>query len=59
MDNMGSIVQAITEAELRSQVRILIGGAPVSAGYAEKIGADGYAEDAAGAVEEAHRLIKA
>ena len=59
MDNMGSIIQAIVEAELRSEVRILIGGAPVSAGYAEKIGADGYAEDAAGAVEEAHRLINA
>ncbi|NQW18633.1 MAG: corrinoid protein [Chloroflexi bacterium] len=58
MDNMGSIIKAISEAELRGEVQVMIGGAPVSAAFAEKIGADGYAEDAATAVELAHRLIK-
>jgi 5-methyltetrahydrofolate--homocysteine methyltransferase len=42
---------------LRSSVKIMVGGAPVDTHFAEKIGADGYAKDAAGAVQLARRLV--
>jgi 5-methyltetrahydrofolate--homocysteine methyltransferase len=47
---MRTVVQKVKEAGL-DQVKICVGGAPVSAEYAQKIGADGYAADAASAVE--------
>ena len=46
MPSMESTVKAIEAAGLRDQVKIIIGGAPVTAEYAQKIGADGYAPDA-------------
>jgi corrinoid protein of di/trimethylamine methyltransferase len=51
------VVQAIEEAGLREKVKIMIGGAPVTRAWAEQIGADGYAENASAAVEEANRLM--
>ena len=54
MTNMQLAIEAITEAGLRDQVRIIIGGAPITKSYADEIGADGYAEDASSAV----RLVK-
>lgn len=53
------LVKAIEEAGLRGQVKIMVGGAPVTASYANEIGADGYAEDAISAVDIAFRLIDA
>jgi 5-methyltetrahydrofolate--homocysteine methyltransferase len=53
------LVKAIEEAGLREQVKIMVGGAPVTASYANEIGADGYAEDAISAVDIAFRLIDA
>jgi 5-methyltetrahydrofolate--homocysteine methyltransferase len=53
------LVKAIEEAGIREQVKIMVGGAPVTASYAEEIGADGYAEDAISAVDMAFRLIDA
>jgi corrinoid protein of di/trimethylamine methyltransferase len=53
------LIEALQEAGLRDQVKVLVGGAPVTEGWAEKIGADGYAEDAIGAVTEAQRLVGA
>lgn len=53
------LIKAIKEAGLREQVKIMIGGAPVTASYANEIGADGYAEDAISAVDLAFRLIDA
>ncbi len=50
------IIEALEEAGLRDQVKVLIGGAPVTETWAEQIGADGYAEDAISAVAEAKRL---
>lgn len=44
-------------APYRSQIRIFIGGAPVSQEFADEIGADGYATDAGNAVEKANELI--
>lgn len=53
------LIEAIEKAGLRSQVKVLVGGAPVTASYAKEIGADGYAEDAISAVDMAFRLIDA
>jgi 5-methyltetrahydrofolate--homocysteine methyltransferase len=54
MTNMRSTIAAIEAAGLRDQVRIVVGGAPITKSYADEIGADGYAEDASGAV----RMVK-
>jgi corrinoid protein of di/trimethylamine methyltransferase len=49
MPAMKSTVAALEAAGVRDQVKVLVGGAPVSRSYAEEIGADGYSETAAGA----------
>ena len=46
-------------AGLRDRLKIMVGGAPVTASYAQEIGADGYAEDAISAVDLAFRLVDA
>jgi corrinoid protein of di/trimethylamine methyltransferase len=51
------IIDALSAAGVRDQVKVLVGGAPVTRGWAEEIGADGYAEDAIEAVQLATRLI--
>jgi corrinoid protein of di/trimethylamine methyltransferase len=53
------VIDALKEAGLRAQVKVMIGGAPVTANWAEKIGADGYAEDAISAVALAKKLVGA
>ena len=53
------IIQELTEAGLRSKVKVMVGGAPVTRSWAEEIGADGYAEDALGAVQLARKLSEA
>ena len=53
------LVEALEAAGLRDQVKVLVGGAPVTANFAQEIGADGYAEDAISAVDMAYRLIDA
>ncbi len=53
------LIQALEEAGVRDQVKVMIGGAPVTEEYAKKIGADGYAEDAISAVNIAFRLVDA
>lgn len=53
------IIQELTEAGLRNQVKVMVGGAPVTRSWAEEIGADGYAEDALGAVQLARKLSEA
>jgi len=57
MPAMESTIQAIKEAGLRDRVKIIIGGAPVTAEYARQIGADGYAADASQAAALARGLI--
>jgi methanogenic corrinoid protein MtbC1 len=52
------LIEALEEAGLREQVKVMIGGAPVTESWAEKIGADGYAEDAISAVAVAKRLAE-
>ena len=57
MVNMKSVIEALEEAGVRDSVKIMIGGAPVTAAYAEQIGADGYAPDAASAVDTARSMV--
>ena len=56
MVQMRTTVEALEEAGLRDSVKIMIGGAPVTSAYAEQIGADAYAPDAASAVDVAREL---
>jgi 5-methyltetrahydrofolate--homocysteine methyltransferase len=59
MVQMKTTVEALEEAGLRASVRIMIGGAPVTTAFAEEIGADAYAPDAATAVDVSRRLVGA
>jgi 5-methyltetrahydrofolate--homocysteine methyltransferase len=56
MVQMKATVEALEEAGLRERVKIMVGGAPVTAAFAEEIGADAYAPDAASAVDAAREL---
>ncbi|MGD8791612.1 MAG: corrinoid protein [Anaerolineae bacterium] len=51
------IIEALNEAGIRHQVKVMVGGAPITESWAEKIGADGYAEDAISAVAVAKALV--
>lgn len=53
------LIKALVEAGVRDQVKVMVGGAPVTDQFAAKIGADGYAEDAISAVNLAFRLVDA
>lgn len=59
MSSMKGIIDAIAAAGLRSNVKVMIGGAPVTDKYASDIGADGYSSNANGAVALARRLLAA
>lgn len=54
MPGMGKVVEMLKEAGIRDQVKVIIGGAPLSWAYAKKIEADGYSDNAV----EAVRLVK-
>jgi len=57
MMNMKAVVTALREAGLRERVKIIVGGAPVEDGFAEEIGADGFALNAAAGASLALRLV--
>ncbi|WP_428559891.1 MAG: corrinoid protein [Solidesulfovibrio sp. DCME] len=57
MTNMGRIVALLEQENLRGTVKVIIGGAPVSSAFAQKIGADAYADNAVEAVAVARRLL--
>lgn len=57
MPSMTATVEALTEAGLRDQVKVLIGGAPVTQTFADEIGADGFAPDASSATRKAKELL--
>ncbi len=57
MPAMKRTIDALVEAGLREQVKVMVGGAPVTRAFADEIGADGYAPDAASAVELARSLV--
>jgi 5-methyltetrahydrofolate--homocysteine methyltransferase len=54
---MKSTIQALSTAGVRKQVKVMVGGAPVTQNYADEIGADGFAPDAASAVDKAKFLM--
>ena len=57
MPNMGKTIEAFIDAELRDQVKIMVGGAPVTQEFADDMGADGYGKDALACVATAKRLL--
>jgi len=57
MPVMGKVIKALEEAGLRSSVKVVVGGAPVTQDYASYIGADGYAHDGGRAVPICRQLI--
>ena len=57
MPNMKTTIDALKAVGIRDQVKVLIGGAPITQSYADQIGADGFAEDASRAVAKAKILL--
>jgi len=58
MPGMKATIEGLEEAGLRDTVKIMVGGAPLTAAFAEQIGADAYAPDAASAVDVARSLAE-
>jgi corrinoid protein of di/trimethylamine methyltransferase len=57
LPHMAETISALKDAGLREHVKVMVGGAPVTAAYAEEIGADGYGANAGMAVERAKELV--
>jgi corrinoid protein of di/trimethylamine methyltransferase len=57
MHGQKDVIEALSKAGLRGQVKVMVGGAPVTKKWADDIGADGWAQDAVAAVELATRLV--
>ena len=58
MPEMKNTIEALKEAGMRERVKVIVGGAPVSPEYAAQIGADGYARDAARAVDKVREFVR-
>ena len=58
MPNMGRTIQAFEEEGVRGQVKMMVGGAPVTQEFAEDMGADGYGENAIECVDMAKQLVR-
>ena len=58
MNSMKETIERLKEFGLRDRVKVIVGGAPVTQDFADSIGADGYARDAASAVDMVKKLIK-
>lgn len=59
MNYMKDVIEALKADGLRDKVKVMVGGAPVTALFVEQVGADGYSEDASEAVALARRLVSA
>jgi len=57
MTQMKLVIQALEAAGLRATTKVVIGGAPITQQYADEIGADGYSDNASGAVGLARKLV--
>jgi corrinoid protein of di/trimethylamine methyltransferase len=57
MGSMKTTIEALDKAGVRSKVKIMIGGAPITQKFADEIGADGYSDNANGAVAVARRIV--
>ena len=58
MTSMKTTIEALRDAGIRDDVKVMVGGAPLTAAFASEIGADGYAENAAAAVRMARDLVE-
>jgi corrinoid protein of di/trimethylamine methyltransferase len=58
MGYMKEVIDALERAGIRHQVKVMVGGAPVTQGFADEIGADGYSDNANSAVTVAKQLLK-
>ncbi len=58
MPNMGRTIQYFEDVGLREEVRMMVGGAPVTQEFADEMGADGYGESAVDAVDKAKELVE-
>jgi len=58
MPSMRETIKALKDANLRDKVKVIVGGAPVTQSFADSIGADAFARDAASAVDKAKELLK-
>jgi len=58
MIGMRDVITILKKAGLRSKIKVMVGGAPVTQEFADEIGAEGYAPDAASAVDKARELLK-
>jgi 5-methyltetrahydrofolate--homocysteine methyltransferase len=58
MVGMKRVLETMQSAGLRHEIRVLVGGAPVTQAFADEIGADGYAHDAVSAVSRAKELLR-
>ena len=58
MLSMKDVIGAVEKEGLKGKVKVIIGGAPITQDYADEIGVDGYAPDAASAVDKAKELLK-
>lgn len=59
MPNMGKAIEAFIDADVRDDVMVMVGGAPVTQDFADDMGADGYGKDALACVEVAKKLASA
>jgi 5-methyltetrahydrofolate--homocysteine methyltransferase len=59
MPAMGDAIAALNKAGVRSKVKIMVGGAPITQAFADQIGADGFSDSASSAVHLARRLMAA
>jgi len=57
MGGMADVIEALEDINLRDKVKVIIGGAPVTAEYGEQIGADGFASDASSGVKRVRELL--
>jgi 5-methyltetrahydrofolate--homocysteine methyltransferase len=57
MQNMKAALEALEDLGVRSEVKVMVGGAPLTDAFAKEIGADGYAPDASRAVALAKALL--
>jgi len=57
MDGMGEVINILNQQNIRGDFKVMVGGGPISQSFADKIGADGYAANAAEAVRLAKRLV--
>lgn len=58
MDGMAEVIRILEAEKIRDQFKVIVGGAPISQGFAKRIGADGYASRAPAAVQLAKRLVE-